>query len=523
MPITSMFHFCRRIAKLKVLLLFMGLQSVIAGLWWWLPCRPEYEWQTSGPIADAWLSDSGRTLLTAHDGRPTAVWDVLDGQPLTAWDILDGQPTVSTVVLPALAAGSTVWISADDRLVAFPTHDGQQRQLHVKKLASRDHGSLPNYVRRNELIVPDCAGYPVELLADGCTLRLSDNTFLNLHTREHQPCPAKLASLLESNWQIQDWNGWQLVLAQEGEVGNTIAVWDCLAQDLLLPPQAVAGNQGGLGPIVRLDPQGNRLAVAAGRAVEIWDLRGGKKTGTLLDKGKWKLPWSFSPDGSRLYVLTATEAWWPETTSQKGEVWDISRDSACLLSYHQGGGYYFSDDGRWLVAPCAGLRCDPTSSDHWPEPARLQFRPNPGPACSADGRFLVGEPSASPYSPRWLPDWIARRLGEKQQLKVLDLGGPQAVSYFLPQPWQEPLPRYWILPRASGPQLLTLQKHGLVRVWDLPPRRANLVEYGLPALFGVLVLPIGWRLYCLLGSRTSGAAQAARDRNSSWAAGQVQP
>src|SRR5262249_31406794 len=100
-----------------------------------------------------------------------------------------------------------------------------------------------------------------------------------------------------------------------------------------------------------VSPDGNLLAAASGKHVKLWDLKTGRELATLESVVSPSVPLEFSPDGTRLVLVSNQEVLPSQRVpSLAGEVWDVSARPprrVGTLDLSEAPYPKFSPNGKW--------------------------------------------------------------------------------------------------------------------------------------------------------------------------------
>jgi WD40 repeat protein len=449
--------------------------AVTAGLWLWVPFFPKFRWTTPAPLLGAWLSSSGRTLVAVHEENVLTVWDVSTGQLRARLSGLHCHPRN----LPDF------WMSPDDQLLAYPFGS---------------HMRFWDLVANQErYIEPFAQSLPWTMLGDGETLVTRPGGFFNLRTGYLGPTSRELDRYMEDGWRYVQAAGNRVVLLAlwTTEHSYDVAVWDHGAQALALPElQFLANTLGDLEFFTQLDRTGTRLAVLHGPTAQLWDLTTRTRVASFAEAGHYLAPFAFSPHGSHLLLACDTMPVHSENAGKTMQVWDIAaqpprRIVSAPLTYGM-----FSPDGRWFFTPASRTIYELATAREIPVAVFYTVDGNRGPPVySANNKFLVGYCEEAPRL-AWLPSWAPWKPDAANSLEIIEVAtGRRDTSLPMARPTQMNGPD-WGLCRWQGTEkILTVDCHGTVSVWDLPPRRPGWIDYGLPAVFGLLVLLGVWLVW----------------------------
>jgi len=473
------------------------LLLLVGGLWWSLPPQPRFQLTTPARFAAARVSPSGRCLMVFSDTP-----DVL-----TVLDISTGQVRASIPIsLPRgydrLRAMPDVWMSPDDQLLAYSFPVDRQWQTWDLRMwdlaAQRERFVLSGRKDRTTVLLD---GTPLRtfqrltVLPDGQTLLIDQDTFVDVTTGERRAFPDELAKMLEEGWEIRQTVWPRSLLCRTLPLENSanpFAVWDHEAATLLLPPVPcttpdVEESRTGL------DPTGKLVACVDGAAMDLWDLTTRSKILSIREPGHLMQPHGFSPDGSRLLVGALSGGANPATDLQKMEVWDVaSRPPRLGCSLETPLQLDFSADSKWLVSFRDVSIWNMDTFERQPLPEGFDYNP---PRFSADSRLLIDWQDAGSLEESrlsdWLPDWLARPRDDRMSLQVMHLATGKRDAPFIVRN-----ALFDVYSTASGAGMVSYDRApddtGILDVWDLPPRRPAWVEYGLPAVFVVLLLLGTW-------------------------------
>jgi WD40 repeat protein len=500
-------------------LALLALLQIIAGLWWFLPYRPDREWLAPLPLTGTTLSDSGRTLLTFHN-PPTPAGQKVTYASAMAWDMDTGRLRAT---LPEFAAngnqtGIVHWFSADDRRLAFSSGSDGKRSLRLWDLAAdRELWALPN-----------CEATVEELLFDGDTLRLSDQTLLSLGTGRRFACTDELANRFKNGWEVAGGNSRRSLLVRDPVLLTTeedcstysVAVWDWASQSFVLPSRTVKRPPGlsyGVAGLLHLDAACSRLALPQGRTVEVWDLERPGPVVTIAEPEQFQIPGPFSPDGTFLIVYQARKPGWGQVPADRVAVWDVTTMSPRPLIGDLGIWGSISADGRWALAPELGRRVELTSLRQ--EATTCRFPPTTpscyhGPGFTEDGRYLSGVVEDDPAALDRLLGWLVGRRPPQASLRVVDFEATYRLPASLPVEPTIPPGYNWrvrVISSSQASRVVVVRADGRIQTWQMPLRRGVMVDYGLPALFVLLALTLGRQVYRQF--RPNGRTRAGRASN----------
>jgi hypothetical protein len=499
----------RPILALVRWLALLALLQAIGTLWWFLPYRPDREWLAPLPLTGTTLSDCGPTLITFHN-PPTPAGQEVVYASASAWDIDTGRLRATLPEFAANGDGTGVvhWFFADDRLLAFSSGSDGKRSLRLWDLAAD----------REQWALPHCEATVEELLFDGDTLRLSDQTLVSLATGRSFACADELANLFKNGWEVACGNSRRSLLVRDPHLLPTqedlstysVAVWDWTTQSFALPPRTVSTPpkiSGGIWPFLQLNAAGDRLALPQGRHVEVWDLGHPGQIVTVAEPGQFQVPGPFSPDGTLLIVHRSRNPSWGQTFAEAVAVWDVTALPPRPLIGDIGTWGSISADGRWALAPEPGWRVELTTLRQ--EATTFPFPPmtpssNHWPGFTKDGGYLSAIMDGDPGALDRLLGWLVGKRPARASLRVVDFEATCRLPASLPvepiNPSRYDL-RVRVLSGAQASRVLAVRTDGRIQTWQLPLRRGVVVDYGLPALFVLLALTLVQQVYRLFRPR----------------------
>jgi hypothetical protein len=452
---------------------FLGLLLLVGGLWWGIPSKPRAALQASGgDCKRLMVSADGKSLLVAQRGR------------LTLWNLERLRVAGSTPfhwVDNGLGL-EQIWLSADGQKVAFlDERDDPGRVLLWNRLVNKDPVLLPdcwNIVDCNPdsptLITRGKGGYQLWDVAAG----------------KQRPMPAGLGEKVRAVQQLRDGR----ILAAEGVIEEGwltrqiwLRIWDLTSGSVMQvypdvqQPAMVSAN-------------GHLLAAWSGDYGMLFDLKTGRAVHSLrpIDQPTHtRLAEFFSPTGTRLATLLTYRS--GGSRMWDFEVWDVNSfppKRLGTLAYRPSPTPGFSPDGQWLGfwserAPDSG----DWQYEIW-DPASSQLLGRISESVRVRPTFAPGSTSivalvSIPENPGLLDRLLQRRTGSLpiNSVKVWTVPDCREIASF---------PRAECFAYFPDGQQLAVARGDTIELWDIPPRRPLLVEYGLPVLF-VLVLLLGVR------------------------------
>ena len=271
-----------------------------------------------------------------------------------------------------------------------------------------------------------------------------------------------------------------------------VTVWDLTSQKKLLTLPGAERH-------FLFSADGRRVAAKAGNDINVWDLVSGTQHAVIKRGEEALTPSRFSPDAS--WLITHQRV---DPTHDSGAIydrlWNIEakppREEAPPRPDLMLPSYGFSGDGEWLLE-AAHPGSLPRHTEYKIYSVSNLKRPvlslvhNDSslahPEFAADSRSVAGT-MLEEYSSLVLLDWILRpRSKQRVVIKVWELPTARQLAAIDQGP---PLPfpaghHFVFMPHGKG---LVTWKENIVEIWDIPPRRPVLVDYGLPVLFALLLL-----------------------------------
>jgi hypothetical protein len=453
----------------------VALLGMTAGLWWFFPPLPRVSWQFVLPIDSVHLSGNGKVVAIISGKRELTLWDAESGS------FLARQTTLHDLSLPIISTAGDV--------VVLQEWEGQSQ------------GSMYLIVPYPPQLWKPASGRKSLQLPGGSPTCYSakEGLFVLLHADPNDKlCDIQTGKARLLPDAMKDFS-WAQVLNDGRILGRVIdekglvTAWDLTAGKNLLPLPGAERD-------FVFSPDGRRVAAKAGPAVKIWDVLNGSEHATISRGIERTAPSRFSPDGTRLVTFNSDSAFVVE------RLWNIEakppREEGPPQPDARHPCYHFSPDGKWIMATAyPGITYRPTSTEYKIYPVSDFSRPVlsweekasslPAPQFAPDSRSVfiaeLEEHSSSGFL-EWL---LGPRATSRVLLKALDLPSGRELAVFDRGP---PVGgfghQFAFMPDGKG--LLAWQER-VVEIWDIPPRRPWWIEYGLPAVFGLLLL-LGVRL-----------------------------
>jgi WD40 repeat protein len=181
-------------------------------------------------------------------------------------------------------------------------------------------------------------------------------------------------------------------------------------------------------------------------------------------------------------------------------VWDVSTLPPRKVGTLDYSSVSFSPDSRWLIGTGIRGNCEGAIPgwEVW-DTATLQSQycfPDEiaDPLFAPDGKTCIHYREAEPRL-SWLRRWFGGELTEaRYELLLRDAATGQTIAALAAGNGVDYL--------RDGQSIATWTHDGRIRIWDIPPRRPWWIEYGLPCVFGVVLLGfIGYacRVYATVG------------------------
>ena len=451
-----------RLGPLPRLLLGLGLGSAlaaVAALWWWWPARPRATLAGHGASCDAIEYADIGTLVVKR------------GDALVVWDLQSGR----TAQCPLRSPYQELLVAPDGQTLAFSERVDPEKEDAVIRLW-RPAG-------------PDG---PINLPGEqGLTCFTADGRFLvtwaggryryrlwELATGRERRFPVAFAGydgaypLPDGRLAVTEYihePGWFA-----DQVGIKVWVFDAelrvLGTPLTLPDIC--------GPI-HLTPAGDRFAAWKlgydPSRIKLFDLATGREIAAfpgdfILGAGPVV---KFSADGSRL--LTGGQTLWDIASTPPRRLGSVrncpllSADGEWLAARASSD---FDRAGDWEFIEVTGWQKHPWAVERHGDP---QFAPR-GTLVAARGTRIPSR--FAEWLAEWVPGLPAARPSEVLQVRSLPdwselavIVNPERYAFF-----------------RDGQLLAVGQADGTIEVWDIPPRRTWWIEYGLPAVFALLLL-----------------------------------
>jgi len=485
------------------------LLSAIVALWWLLPPRPRISWE-AGPCRSMHVSPDGQTLVTEHELQIT-LWELFTGKQRGALD-----RTQVRGLLAALPAGEgpAPMLGDSPSFGLWPTPDGNGVVFHETQVGQTavvlwpGGGHAPRVIPRAvdvAAFTPDGQAV-IAQTAHGLS-------FVSLATGQVLRRPPKDAR----EFHAQAIPGGSVLTVETDE--KTLAVRD-------LATQAMRGSvPAPREPYqVALSGDGNVMAVADASSVQVWELPAGKRRCAVTYPSQEIVRdlVELNAEGTRMLLRVRGNVLRPVDQAPAIEVWEVTSQAAWKLrrlpeSAAAATATTFSSDGRWVLQQDSWTGDEPLGAAILWDAATMgtKYQMSSGgwcgvihvdPSCRTVAAHWMTEDQPSP---RWVDQWLPG--GSRPALspggfseplhcvrvwKLADNGEvalvPDASAFaYLPDgsalvTWRS-IRSGQSAAGANGPEI------GIVEIWDIPPRRPGLVEYGLPVLFALLLL-IGLRL-----------------------------
>lgn len=274
----------------------------------------------------------------------------------------------------------------------------------------------------------------------------------------------------------------QTLVVERGQ-DETLVVWDLSTSSRLwnVPSSRIPAKPRSADGLAAFSCDGKLLATVVANNVKIWDAAG--KEIASIDLGSTEDEqlegMAFGSD-SRTVQL----AFHPiSRTGRKRETWDISEKPCHKLPVSRPP---YDDLPEQMLKP-------PESQFGWGYGRQVLFNiKNISQAVAPDKKTSAwNAPPTITYAAR-----LHRFLGMKipqNQVILKDSQTKESLGIF-----EDAVLFGWF---PDGKTFATVRSDGSIQLWDLPPRRPMWVEYGLPALFGLLIVLGGW--YCYRSIRSS--------------------
>ena len=433
---------------------------------WWLTMSPwpRASWQLACERCDQLeFSPDGRVLVATHN-RGLTLFDVATGQ-------VRGNVPLDN---PFTNCAYPLWFSPDSKILVFiPPVD------HALKIWHWDAGQEPLTLTlwdlgRSFIGPEDVVGFTPDssYLVTKYPSRLWD--VATRQARFKEPTFSSAVAILPDGRVLS-------VDPDGGHPRNYLSfVWDLATGRWLheLPDvrsrdrEAALFSQDGRLLAVCCGPDGHRTTDTP-EGLKLFDMSDGRLLCFLQENGQRILPLLFSPDSRRL--LSAPNRWSPQA------VWDVTQMPPHKLGTVPPGDPQFSADSRRLliwehtvkVYDMTTLQPEPLPElipSHWPSRPKL----------SPDSRTVASHttyrmtPSFWPWS-KWGDQVLVWNLDARKQVAAIP--DCQTFAY-----------------SPDSQMLATFHDDKRIQLWDLPARHPALLLYGLPVVFGVVLIFGYWNL-----------------------------
>jgi len=475
----------KRARPFPLLFLFWSLPA-IAAFWWWYPAVPRARWPLAySRIFHLQVSADSSTLLALHDGGFSLV-DVESARE-RARLVLDWSH--ASVII------SSLWLSGDGQKVAFnePALDGTGAVI-----ARLWHPA----VQQKSFRLPgmSVAGFT----ADSRWLHL----FRQRADEGHSPpvrCDTTTGQFEDVPTPPGIVDTWATPLLPDGRfqlVGKTedgLRLWTQTPTDDRWDMLRLPDSEQSL----QFFPSGRLVAIEIGNHVTLWHADSGRHWADLRgDAGdRVRLPpldfRAASMDGR--FLCTGLER--PGAEGAFLAIWDVVEVPPRQLQLYPLGQVLFAREGTWMgyrpqLAPIT--RNSPAWELWQLEPCRQYCLLVDPPVFAPDGQTLTCKP-ASPPRVDVLRDWFTR-WGLPRGNKALQ-NAPPVVLLNAAQGAElaafEDCTCCAYFPNSRA--LVIGQSDGAIELWDVPPCRPWVVDYGLPILFAGLLLAGSWFAWGAVG------------------------
>lgn len=422
----------RRIPRLGATGRFLlGLAGVLAGL---LVVGGAWWSLAPGPriiILEPWAST--RQIQISRDGRTLASQR---SNGIHLWDTSSWQVRALVADGQDLRTHQPLLLSPDGQSMAFCDVDGNVFWWHAD-------------VCREPVFLLEAGSQLNRLNHDGNILitdHVSGCQLWNMQTGQRLPLPPDIGELVKPPECLSD--GRVVGIDKiPGDFG--LRVWELTGQGLLGVVQEAE-------PPAAVSPDGRLLVAQIGQTVKLWDVQTGSEIATLQRENH---PYvgpagcRFSRDGTKLIVdlsgpMNGLCLW----------VWDVGTQPSFI------GHRVFFD--RQLALWIGEERADRYFGVA-PDNTTRVFRPSKPLASNLIHQLIHFESAEAAYV-------IWDNVADRQLAYVPDA---ECFAYF-----------------PDGKAIAIGKLDGTIEIWDIPPRRPVLIDYGLPLLFAVLLFLGGWHI-----------------------------
>jgi WD40 repeat protein len=485
----------------------LALLLLVASLWWLLPAWPRAVFPAMhGTCYEVQISANGQTLIASYENN-LAVWDLVR------------QEEVAVAPYPVLGE---LFQLGEYEIVLAP--DGQSLAIvGCQQIGPPPYVRLWHFTTQPQPItLPDSYGL-VEFTAD------SKHVIVD-HGDSKKLWNTATATAQEGDWPLKYLgyplpDGRTVVIESDTEKGWLVdrhrTEVRIISPDLKTVSEPIVLNIAGS---AKPSPDGRLLAVQPGKSngnglsiegdvVTFFDVRTGRELASLPTEQNSEL--HFSPDGS----LMVTSGFQGQT------IWDVTSMPPRRVGSLKGCPPTFSADGRWIsvehitITPKKGSLPDVENECEIFHAATLEKEGptlHSAPILAPNGQSFAHNARIHPSSiNQLLADWFpgSFRARASGGLQVRQLPGGREIASFTNVTGLGNFARRFNLARPccayfpDGLALAVGHEDGTIEVWDLPPRRPWWIEYGLPALFLLVLLFGGW--HCVRFQRKMSAVVIA--------------
>lgn len=461
----------------------LGLAGILAGLlvvglaWWWFPTPPPLLQEPElGCCHKILISDDGKGLLAAHR-YGLVLWDIIEQKVKERWPFawVYGNP-------------DKCWLSADGQVVVYVDERTEPRQAWlwreftaVTLPLANCHGFVHDLPSTCPYIIGSEKGrYRVWRVATGDEVASNGPGFATII--KYYPDGRVLASEVGNK-------GWEW----------PVRIWN------LIGPDAPLDLEGCAWPAV-VSPDGRMVAASTKgmQSVKLWDLARRRIVASIeiADGRKWA-PDVFSLGGDELLISS-----WPEPNElfspRDWQIWNVAETPPRELArIERAMPLGMTPDGKWAYAlegmepgGAGDYKMSIWSTTTWKSAGSLICTWRPFPKFTPDGSAFFSQlrrKSSSSENELITGLWT---VPHGQELARLDVSNVETCAFF-----------------QEGKAIAIGREDGDVEVWDIedtlarrrailslrkhqesPPCRHFLIEYGLPVLFGMLLLAGIWHI-----------------------------